>query len=100
MYEVDCNKKLFIKNIKELNSKYTFGNVKFKINTIYNLQNYYKKIKKIIFLKIFFEIFFENFLKLILKFFKVIFQSHFSTQFQVLCIALFCAYFDNRIIST
>ena len=42
MYEVDCNKKLFIKNIKELNSKYT-GNNKFKINTIYNLQNYYKK---------------------------------------------------------
>ena len=52
MYEVDCNKKLFIKNIKELNSKYTFGNNKFKINTIYNLQSYYKKIKKMIISKI------------------------------------------------
>ena len=36
--------------------------------------------------------FFENFLK--------IFQSHFSTQFLAVYIALFCAYFDNMIIST
>ena len=53
MYEVDYNKKLLIKNIKELNSKYTFGNNKFKINTIYNLQSYYKKIEKMIILEIF-----------------------------------------------
>ena len=46
MYKIECNKKLFIKNIKELNSKYEFGNNKFKINTIYNLQNYYKKLKR------------------------------------------------------
>ena len=35
-------KNYLLKNIKELNSKYTLGNNKFKINTIYNLQNYRK----------------------------------------------------------
>ena len=45
MYKLDPNKKYFIKNIKDLNKNFNFGNNKFKLDTIKNLTNYFKKLK-------------------------------------------------------
>ena len=47
MYKLDPNKIYFIKNIKELNKTFSY-NSKYKIDSIKNLSNCYKKIKIII----------------------------------------------------
>ena len=44
MYKLDPNKNYFIKNIKDLNKNINI-NSKYKINSIKNLTNYFKKLK-------------------------------------------------------
>ena len=44
MYKLDPNKNYFIKNIKELNKTFNYDG-KYKINSIKNLTNYFKKLK-------------------------------------------------------
>ena len=46
MYKLDHNKKYFPKNIKELNENFKNKNNNFKINSIKNLENYYKRLKE------------------------------------------------------
>ena len=45
MHKIDHNKKLFCDNIKDLNKNFIFGDNNFKLNTINNLTNYFKKLK-------------------------------------------------------
>ena len=44
MYKLDPNKNYFIKNIKDLNKNFSYD-TKYKIDTIKNLTNYFKKLK-------------------------------------------------------
>ena len=44
MYKLDPNKNYFIKDIKDLNKVFEYNN-KYKINSIKNLTNYFKKLK-------------------------------------------------------
>ena len=46
MYNLDNNKKLFPKNIFDLIKKFENKNNNLKINTIKNIENYFKKLKK------------------------------------------------------
>ena len=46
MYKLDNNTKYFPKNIKELNENFKNKNNNFKINSIRNLENYFKKLKE------------------------------------------------------
>ena len=45
MYKLDHNKRIFTRNILELNKKLKIKN-NFKIDTIKSLTNYFKKLKK------------------------------------------------------
>ena len=45
MYKLDYNKKLLSQNIFDLNKKFIYNN-NFKIDSIKNLENYFKKLKK------------------------------------------------------
>ena len=46
MYKLDPNKKFLPINIKELNKNFENKNSNFKIDSVKNLENYYKKFKK------------------------------------------------------
>ena len=46
MYKIDCNNKLFPKNLKELNTEYENKNNNFKIDTVESFTNYFNKLKK------------------------------------------------------
>ena len=45
MYKLDHNKKFFPRNIKELNKNFENKNNNSKIDSVKNLENYFKKLK-------------------------------------------------------
>ena len=46
MYKIDCNNKIFHKNLKELNTEYVNKNINFEIDTVKSFTNYFNKLKK------------------------------------------------------
>ena len=46
MYKLDHNKKYLPKNILDLNKTFIYSKNNFEIDSIKNLENYFKKLKK------------------------------------------------------